>query len=87
MDSGFFNRLAARGIDADDPLTLTPSEKVVRDLEGWLNRALHEPEGVYPRIPLRLVTRGGWRTAERPEERALADAWWASAFAAIDIDR
>lgn len=95
MESGFFNRLAARGIDpADLPFArhevtpdLTPSERAVRELEDWLNRALAQPDGAYPRIPLRLVSRGGWRTSERPEERAIAEAWWTSAFAAFEIDR
>ncbi|MFM9958800.1 MAG: hypothetical protein ACKVZJ_12060 [Phycisphaerales bacterium] len=87
MESGFFNRLAARGFDPDELSILTPSERAVRDLEGWLNRALAKPDDAFPRIPLRLVHQGGWRTAERPEERALADAWWHDAFAAIEIDR
>lgn len=93
MSHGFFHRLASRGIDVDSSVgpppfrVISASERAVRDLEAWLNHALQQPEATYPRIPIRLVSAGGWRTLERPEERAAADAWWDHAFAACEIDR
>lgn len=66
----------------------TPSERAVRLLEGWLNRALDMPEGTYPRIPLRMAREGGWQTVLTSDAgRAWAEGWWASAFAGVEIDR
>lgn len=66
----------------------TPSDRAVRALEGWLNRAMEMPEGTYPRIPLRLSREGGWGAVLNTQTgRAWAEGWWATAFAGIEVDR
>ena len=53
---------------------------------SWLSRALRTPE-LFPRIPTRLVSRGGYDpVTSRPGGREWADAWWAEALAAADLD-
>lgn len=50
----------------------------------WLTRALATGRE-YPRIPVRLVSEGGWSDLARtPEGRAFAEHWWADALARVD---
>jgi hypothetical protein len=91
MNRGFFGHPETSPEGPPTPQSTreeTPSERVVRILEGWFNQALDQPEGTYPRIPLRASREGGWDTVLTTDSgRAWADAWWANTFAGIDIDR
>lgn len=79
MEGGFFKRLVHLE---------TPSQRVVRELEGFLEAAMAMPDGTFPRIPLRAVHDGGWRERMATDEgRAWADAWWNGAFAGMEADR
>lgn len=50
----------------------------------WLTRALADGR-TYPRIPLRLVSEGGWSHLMHTREgRKFAENWWAEALAQVD---
>jgi len=56
-----------------------------RMLHGrWLSRALAQPRRVWPMIPLRRVSDGGFqRLMSSSEGRAWAEAWWDSTLAVV----
>lgn len=69
-----------RGLDL-----LTPGERMRREHERWLDRALSGGAGELPRIPVRRVDQGGFGALlAAPGGRERADQWWLDAFAALE---
>ncbi|MCW5775464.1 MAG: hypothetical protein KIS87_03325 [Phycisphaeraceae bacterium] len=63
---------------------LTRAEIARREHERWLNRAIASGTP-YPRIPTRLVRRGGFSgLMARPGGPERAARWWDAALARVD---
>lgn len=62
----------------------TRAEIARREHERWLNRAIRTGTP-YPRIPVRLVRRGGFSgLMSSPGGSERAERWWKSALSRVD---
>lgn len=63
------------------------SERFRAEHSRWLTHAMLSGKR-YPRIPTRLVSRGGFGPLmSRPEGSEIADRWWNDAFQRVDDPR
>lgn len=59
---------------------LSARQRMIREHNWWLNRALRRPDQ-FPRIPVRRVSEGGFaRLMTRPTGRRIAFEWWKAAL-------
>lgn len=64
---------------------LPPGERIRRQHERWLSRALRAEGGGPLRIPVRRVDEGGFSAMlAAPGGRERAEQWWMEAFASLE---